>query len=403
MKNIDEQLEVIKHGASEIIQEDELVKKLKSGKKLVIKAGLDPTMPDMHLGHTVVLNKLKQFQDLGHQVVFLIGDYTASIGDPSGRDVTRPSIDSNAIKKNAKIFEKEIFKILSKKDTIIEFNSNWLGKFDGIDLINLAASQTVARMLERDDFDKRYKSKKPISIHEFLYPLLQAYDSVHLKADVELGGTDQKFNLLLGRKLQEQNNIEPQICITMPILEGLDGVKKMSKSYDNYISISDEPKEMFGKIMSISDELMWKYYNLLSFIAPSEIKKIKKTVINDNVNPRDIKLRLSEELVARFYGGKIAKTCVDNFVNRFSNNEVTDDIELKTIKNTNDSGVIDIIALITKSLNIVSSTSEVRRLLKQNAIKIDGKIINSIDYQCIDNKEFLLQVGKKVAYKVIIK
>ena len=403
MKNIDEQLEVIKHGASEIIQEDELVKKLKSGKKLVIKAGLDPTMPDMHLGHTVVLNKLKQFQDLGHQVVFLIGDYTASIGDPSGRDVTRPSIDSNAIKKNAKIFEKEIFKILSKKDTIIEFNSNWLGKFNAIDLINLAASQTVARMLERDDFDKRYKSKKPISIHEFLYPLLQAYDSVHLKADVELGGTDQKFNLLLGRKLQEQNNIEPQICITMPILEGLDGVKKMSKSYDNYISISDEPKEMFGKIMSISDELMWKYYNLLSFIAPSEIKKIKKTVINDNVNPRDIKLRLSEELVARFYGGKIAKTCVDNFVSRFSDNKVTDDIELKTIKKTNDSAAIDIIMLITKSLNIISSTSEVRRLLKQNAIKIDGKIIDSIDYQCSNNRQFLLQVGKKIAFKVIIK
>ena len=403
MKNIDEQLEVIKHGASEIIQEDELVKKLKSGKKLVIKAGLDPTMPDMHLGHTVVLNKLKQFQDLGHQVVFLIGDYTANIGDPSGRDVTRPSIDSNAIKKNAKIFEKEIFKILSKKDTIIEFNSNWLGKFNGIDLINLAASQTVARMLERDDFDKRYKSKKPISIHEFLYPLLQAYDSVHLKADVELGGTDQKFNLLLGRKLQEQNNIEPQICITMPILEGLDGVKKMSKSYDNYISISDEPKEMFGKIMSISDDLMWKYYDLLSSIAPSEIKKIKKTVINDNVNPRDIKLRLSEELVARFYGEKIGKTCVNNFVNRFSNNEVTDDIELKTIKKTNDSEVIDIIMLITKALNIISSTSEVRRLLKQNAIKIDGKIIDSIDYQCINNKQFLLQVGKKIAFKVIIK
>ena len=403
MKNIDEQLEVIKHGASEIIQEDELIKKLKSGKKLVVKAGLDPTMPDMHLGHTVVLNKLKQFQDLGHQVVFLIGDYTANIGDPSGRDVTRPSIDSNAIKKNAKIFEKEIFKILSKKDTIIEFNSNWLGKFNGIDLINLASSQTVARMLERDDFDKRYKSKKPISIHEFLYPLLQAYDSVYLKADVELGGTDQKFNLLLGRKLQEQNNIEPQICITMPILEGLDGVKKMSKSYDNYISISDEPKEMFGKIMSISDDLMWKYYDLLSSIAPSEIKKIKKTVINDNVNPRDIKLRLSEELVARFYGEKIGKTCVNNFVNRFSNNEVTDDIELKTIKKTNDSEVIDIIMLITKALNIISSTSEVRRLLRQNAIKIDGKIIDSIDYQCINNKQFLLQVGKKIAFKVIIK
>ena len=402
MKNIDEQLEIIRYGTSEIIQEDELIKKLKSNKKLVVKAGLDPTMPDMHLGHTVVLNKLKQFQDLGHQVIFLIGDYTASIGDPSGRDITRPSVDLKAVKKNAKIFEKEIYKILSKKDTIIKFNSEWLGKFNGTDLINLAASQTVARMLERDDFDKRYKSNKPISIHEFIYPLLQAYDSVHLKADVELGGTDQKFNLLLGRKLQEQHNMKPQICVTMPILEGLDGVKKMSKSYDNYISISDEPADMFGKIMSISDELMWKYFELLSSLQPSEIVSIKKSVTQDNVNPRDIKLKLGEEIVGRFYGEKIGKDCSSNFVNRFSNKKLTDDIELKEIKKDINIDTIDIITLLTKSLEAVSSSSEVRRLVKQNAIKVNGETVNSIDFQCVNNTEFHIQVGKKIAFRVII-
>ena len=402
MKNIDEQLEIIKYGSSEIIQEDELIEKLKSNKRLVVKAGLDPTMPDMHFGHTVVLNKLKQFQDLGHQVVFLIGDYTASIGDPSGRDVTRPSIDLDAVKKNAKIFEKEIYKILSKKDTIIEFNSKWLSKLKASDLISLASSHTVARMLERDDFDRRYKSNKPISIHEFLYPLLQAYDSVHLKADVELGGTDQKFNLLLGRKLQEQNNIKPQICITMPILEGLDGVKKMSKSYDNYISISDDPGDMFGKIMSISDELMWKYFDLLSSLDPSKIKSIKDSIVKDGVNPRDIKLNLGEELVTRFYGEKIAKNCVFNFINRFSNKKITDDIEQKMIKKAHNTLRINIVDLLTKSLNVISSSSEVRRLVKQNAIKINGNILDSIDYQCVNDEEFLLQVGKKIAFKVII-
>ena len=402
MKNIDEQLEIIRYGTSEIIQEDELIKKLKSNKKLVVKAGLDPTMPDMHLGHTVVLNKLKQFQDLGHQVIFLIGDYTASIGDPSGRDITRPSVDLKAVKKNAKIFEKEIYKILSKEDTIIKFNSEWLGKFNGTDLINLTASQTVARMLERDDFDKRYKSNKPISIHEFIYPLLQAYDSIHLKADVELGGTDQKFNLLLGRKLQEQQNMKPQICITMPILEGLDGIKKMSKSYDNYISISDEPADMFGKIMSISDELMWKYFELLSSLQPSEIVSIKKSVTQDNVNPRDIKLKLSEEIVGRFYGEKIGKDCSSNFVNRFSNKKLTDDIELKEIKKGINIDKIDIITLLTKSLEAVSSSSEVRRLVKQNAIKVNGETVNSIDFQCVNKTEFHIQVGKKIAFRVII-
>ena len=265
MKNINEQLKVIKQGTAEIIQEAELIEKLKIKKKLIVKVGLDPTMPDMHLGHTVVINKLRQFQELGHKVVFLIGDYTACIGDPSGRDITRPAVDPKTIKQNAKKFQKEIFKILDKEKTKISFNSEWLGKLKGLDLIELASHYTVARMLERDDFDKRFKvEKKPISIHEFLYPLLQAKDSVELKADVELGGTDQKFNLLLGRKLQEDHKMKPQICIMMPILEGLDGVKKMSKSLNNYIAIDDSPKEMFGKIMSISDELMWKYYEVLS-------------------------------------------------------------------------------------------------------------------------------------------
>ena len=403
MKNIDEQLKIIRHGASEIIQEDDLIEKLKSNKKLVIKAGLDPTMPDMHLGHTVVLNKLKQFQDLGHEVIFLIGDYTASIGDPSGRDITRPPVDSATIKKNSQVFQKEIYKILSKDKIRVEFNSKWLGKFNGIDLINLASSYTVARMLERDDFEKRYKANKPISIHEFLYPLLQAYDSVHLKADIELGGTDQKFNLLLGRKLQEQNGIRPQVCIMMPLLEGLDGIKKMSKSYDNYISISDKPNDMFGKVMSINDDLMWKYFDLLSALPLSEITTLKDSVGKDNINPRDIKLKLAEELVARFYSGKIGKECTDNFINRFSNKQVTSDISAELIMKDQNVVDIDIMTLLTKELKTFNSTSEVRRLIKQGAVKINDNSINTIDYKCPNNEEFLLKVGKKIAYKVTIK
>jgi tyrosyl-tRNA synthetase len=403
MKNIDEQLKIIRHGASEVIQEDDLIEKLKSNKKLVIKAGLDPTMPDMHLGHTVVLNKLKQFQDLGHEVVFLIGDYTASIGDPSGRDITRPPLDLATIKKNSQVFQKEIYKILSKDKTRVEFNSTWLGKFNGIDLINLASSYTVARMLERDDFDKRYKTNKPISIHEFLYPLLQAYDSVHLKADIELGGTDQKFNLLLGRKLQEQNGMSPQVCIMMPLLEGLDGIKKMSKSYDNYISISDKPNDMFGKVMSINDDLMWKYFDLLSALPLDQITALKDSVSKDNVNPRDIKLKLAEELVTRFYSGKIGEECADNFINRFSNKQVTSDISTELIKKAENIKNIDIMTLLTKELKTFDSTSEVRRLIKQGAVKINDNPVNAIDYKCPNNKEFLLKVGKKIAYKVTIK
>ena len=403
MKNIDEQLKIIRHGASEIIQEDDLIEKLKSNKKLVIKAGLDPTMPDMHLGHTVVLNKLKQFQDLGHEVVFLIGDYTASIGDPSGRDITRPPLDLATIKKNSQVFQKEIYKILSKDKTRVEFNSTWLGKFNGIDLINLASSYTVARMLERDDFDKRYKANKPILIHEFLYPLLQAYDSVHLKADIELGGTDQKFNLLLGRKLQEQNGMSPQVCIMMPLLEGLDGIKKMSKSYDNYISISDKPNDMFGKVMSINDDLMWKYFDLLSALPLDQITALKDSVSKDNVNPRDIKLKLAKELVTRFYSGKIGEECTDNFINRFSNKQVTSDISTELIKKAENIENIDIMTLLTKELKTFDSTSEVRRLIKQGAVKINDNPVNAIDYKCPNNKEFLLKVGKKIAYKVTIK
>ena len=403
MKNIDEQLKIIRHGASEIIQEDDLIEKLKSNKKLVIKAGLDPTMPDMHLGHTVVLNKLRQFQDLGHEVVFLIGDYTASIGDPSGRDITRPPVDSTTIKKNSQIFQKEIYKILLKGKTRVEFNSKWLGKLNGIDLINLASTYTVARMLERDDFDKRYKANKPISIHEFLYPLLQAYDSVHLKADIELGGTDQKFNLLLGRKLQEQNGISPQVCIMMPLLEGLDGIKKMSKSYDNYISISDKPNDMFGKVMSINDDLMWKYFDLLSALPLNEITNLKDSVSKDNINPRDIKLKLAEELVARFYSKNIGSECIDNFINRFSNRQVTSDIPAELVKKAKNIENIDIMALLTKELKTFDSTSEVRRLIKQGAIKINDNPINTIDHKCPNNEEFLLKIGKKIAYKVTIK
>jgi len=403
MKKIDEQLDIIRHGSSEIIQEKELVSKLKSKKKLIIKAGLDPTLSDMHLGHTVVLNKLKQFQDLGHEVVFLIGDYTACIGDPSGRDITRPAIDKSIIKRNAQKYKKEIFKILSKDKTRVEFNSKWLNKLSANDLIDLASHYTVARMLERDDFNKRYKiEKKPISIHEFLYPLLQAYDSVQLKADVELGGTDQKFNLLLGRKLQEDNNQSPQVCLMMPILEGLDGIKKMSKSYDNYISISDEANNMFGKLMSISDELMWRYYDLLSFISVDEIKQLKGAASKDKINPRDIKLRLASELVERFHGKKKSLNAHDNFLKRFQKKEITDDIIKIQAKLPQHFDATDIITLLTEMTKILPSTSEVRRLIKQNAIKIDGKIITSIDFVCSKSEKFVLQVGKKKAYKISI-
>ena len=402
MKNINEQLKVIKQGTAEIIQEAELIEKLKSKKKLIIKVGLDPTMPDMHLGHTVVINKLRQFQELGHKVIFLIGDYTACIGDPSGRDITRPAVDSKTIKHNAKKFQKEIFKILDKEKTQVSFNSQWLGKLKGSDLIELASHYTVARMLERDDFDKRYKvEKKPIAIHEFLYPLLQAKDSVELKADVELGGTDQKFNLLLGRKLQEDHNMNPQTCIMMPILEGLDGIKKMSKSLNNYISISDESNDMFGKIMSISDDLMWRYYELLSFQDLEKIQTSHKACNDNEMNPRDVKIDLAYELVERFHGKKKANEAKDNFIGRFQNKDITKDIPDVVIHSKGSE--LKIIDLITQKLKAIASTSDVRRLISQNAIKIDTKPIVDINYDCSKHSKFLLQIGKKKAYKISIK
>ena len=402
MKNINEQLKVIKQGTAEIIQEAELVEKLKSKKKLIIKVGLDPTMPDMHLGHTVVINKLRQFQELGHKVIFLIGDYTACIGDPSGRDITRPAVDSKTIKQNAKKFQKEIFKILDKEKTQVSFNSEWLSKLKGLDLIELASHYTVARMLERDDFDKRFKvEKKPIAIHEFLYPLLQAKDSVELKADVELGGTDQKFNLLLGRKLQEDHNMKPQTCIMMPILEGLDGIKKMSKSLNNYISISDEANDMFGKIMSISDDLMWRYYELLSFQDLEKIQTSHKACNDNKMNPRDVKIDLAYELVERFHGKKKANEAKENFIGRFQNKNITKDIPVVEIHSKGSE--LKIIDLITQKLKAIASTSDVRRLISQNAIKIDTKPIVDINYDCSKHSKFLLQIGKKKAYKISIK
>ena len=402
MKNINEQLKVIKQGTAEIIQEAELIEKLKTKKKLIVKVGLDPTMPDMHLGHTVVINKLRQFQELGHKVVFLIGDYTACIGDPSGRDITRPAVDPKTIKQNAKKFQKEIFKILDKEKTQVSFNSEWLGKLKGLDLIELASHYTVARMLERDDFDKRFKvEKKPIAIHEFLYPLLQAKDSVELKADVELGGTDQKFNLLLGRKLQEDHKMKPQICIMMPILEGLDGVKKMSKSLDNYISISDEANDMFGKVMSISDDLMWRYYQLLSFQDLDKIHLSHKACNNNEMNPRDVKIDLAYEIVERFHGKKRANEARDNFIGRFQNKDITKDIP--DVEIYSEGTELKIIDLITHKLKAIATTSDVRRLVSQNAIKIDTKPIVDINYDCNKHKKFLLQIGKKKAYKISIK
>ena len=402
MKNIEDQLKIIKQGTAEIISEGELVEKLKTKKRLIIKVGLDPTMPDMHLGHTVVINKLRQFQDLGHKVVFLIGDYTACIGDPSGRDATRPAVDKKTIKNNAKKFQKEIFKILDKDKTHVAFNSEWLGKLKGLDLIELASHYTVARMLERDDFDKRFKvEKKPIAIHEFLYPLLQAKDSVELKADIELGGTDQKFNLLLGRKLQEDNKMKPQVCIMMPILEGLDGVKKMSKSLGNYISISDEPSDMFGKVMSISDDLMWRYYELLSFKDLDDIREYKMACSSNSLNPKNVKIDLAFELVERFHGREKATASKNNFIERFQNKNITDDIpNIQIHIKGNELTIID---LITKETDAVSSTSDARRLIAQNAIKIDSKAISSIKYDCSKHKKFLLQVGKKKAYKILLK
>ena len=398
MVSPEEQVAELTRGCSELLVEPELLKKLKRGTPLVVKAGFDPTAPDLHLGHTVLINKLRRFQDFGHDVVFLIGDFTGLIGDPTGRNATRPPLTPEQIKANAETYEKQVFKILDPQKTRIEFNSSWMGPMTAAGLIQLAAKHTVARMLERDDFSKRYKSGQPIAIHEFLYPLVQGYDSVALKADVELGGTDQKFNLLVGRQLQEHYGLEPQVVITMPLLEGLDGVNKMSKSMGNYIGITDAPEEMFGKLMSISDELMWKYFDLLSFRSNAELQNLKQQVIEGR-NPRDVKFELAKEIVARFHGNSAAENAYAAFVSRFQRGQLPDDIQDKTIY-TSGAGIG--VSELLKQIEFAPSTSAANRLIEQGAVKINGEKVADIKAKLAAGSAYVVQTGKRQAARITI-
>ncbi len=386
-----ETLAQLRYGADEILLESELIKKLEEHRPLVVKAGFDPTAPDLHLGHTVLINKLKQFQDAGHSVQFLIGDFTAMIGDPTGKNVTRKPLSKEAVLENAKTYQQQVFKILDPEKTEVKFNSHWMGVMTSAELIQLAAKHTVARMLERDDFHKRYKGGQPIAIHEFLYPLIQGYDSVVMKADIELGGTDQKFNLLMGRHLQEVYGQKPQVVLTMPILEGLDGVQKMSKSLNNYIGIADAPDEMFGKIMSISDELMWRYFELLSFKPMPEIEKWRMECQN-GANPRNYKVSLGQEIVARFHGRQAATQALENFEARFQRGAMPDDIQEIQIK-VEANGLA--IANVLKAAGLVETTSEALRLIKQSAVKIDGEKLDDPKAVIAASSRHVYQVGKR--------
>jgi tyrosyl-tRNA synthetase len=386
-----EQLAELTRGTDEVLPEDGLEAKLKLGRPLIVKAGFDPTAPDLHIGHTVLINKMRQFQELGHDVVFLIGDFTGMIGDPSGKNATRPPLSPDEIKANADTYALQIFKILDESKTRVDFNSRWMGEMDAAGLIKLASHHTVARMLERDDFNKRYKGGKPISIHEFLYPIVQGYDSVALKADVELGGTDQKFNLLVGRQLQQGFGQEPQIVMTTPLLEGMDGVQKMSKSLGNYIGITDVPGEMFGKIMSISDDLMWRYFDVLSFRGLSDIQALHKRV-DDGLNPRDAKFELAQEIVARFHDAGAAESAKDEFVARFQQGAMPDEIPEMSLPGTDGSlGV----AHLLKNAKLVSSTSEAFRMIKQGAVRIDGVRVEDRSLQINAGTNCVYQVGKR--------
>ena len=389
-------LKLIKRGADEILTEADLKKKFESGKQLVIKAGFDPTAPDLHFGHTVLLNKLRHFQDLGHKVIFLIGDFTGRIGDPSGINKTRPILDAKDLVENAKTYEKQVYKILKKDLTEIKFNSEWCDKLGADGLIELASKYNVARMLERDDFNKRFTSNKSIAIHEFLYPLVQGYDSVALEVDVECGGTDQKFNLLVGRELQRDYGQEPQVVITVPILEGLDGVKKMSKSLDNYIAIDENPDDMFGKIMSISDELMWRWFELLSFIPEEEIAKLKAEM-ESGKNPRDIKFVLAEELVDRFHNEGDGKKCKDTFLKRFQKGQMPDDIESIQVDIEGDSILL---VNLLKDTKMIASVSEGNRLIEQGGIKIDSEKVEDQKFEVNKGSENIYQVGKRKFLKI---
>ena len=393
-----EALALIKRGTDEILTESDLKKKLESGKQLIVKAGFDPTAPDLHLGHTVLLNKLRHFQDLGHKVIFLIGDFTGQIGDPSGKNKTRPSLSAKELISNAKTYEKQVFKILKKELTEVKFNSEWCDKLGADGLIGLASKYNVARMLERDDFNKRYNANQSIAIHEFLYPLVQGYDSVALKADVECGGTDQKFNLLVGRELQRSYDQDPQVVLTVPILEGLDGTNKMSKSLDNFIGIDEKPNDMFGKIMSISDTLMWRWFELLSFISEKEIKKLKKEV-EGGKNPRDVKFLLAEELVDRFHSEGEGNKCKEAFLQRFQKGQMPDDIASLSLKIESKS--IPLVNLL-KDSEMTSSTSEAMRLIKQGGVKIDSVKVDDPKLEIQKGSEAIYQVGKRKFLKIKI-
>ena len=388
----------IKRGVDEILPEDDLIEKLKSGKTLTIKAGFDPTAPDLHLGHTVLINKLRTFQQLGHKVVFLIGDFTGLIGDPTGKNVTRKPLSKEQVLENAKTYQEQVFKILDKEKTEIRFNSQWMEELGASGMIKLASSQTVARMLERDDFKKRYANGQPIAIHEFLYPLVQGWDSVALKSDVELGGTDQRFNLLMGRELQKGQGQRPQTVLMTPLLEGLDGVQKMSKSLGNYIGITDSPSDMFGKIMSISDDLMWRYYDLLSFKAIEEIAQYKEQVAA-GTNPRDIKIALAKEIIARFHDEAAADAAHHEFVQRFQKNAIPDEMPEFTFE-AGEEGMA--VANLLKEAGLVASTSEAMRMVKQGAVKMDGEKVADQKTTFRSLEQAVFQVGKRKFARVTL-
>jgi tyrosyl-tRNA synthetase len=396
MKPIEGQLEIIRRGTVEILDEAELKKKLARSiatkTPLNVKAGFDPTAPDLHLGHTVLLMKLKQFQELGHRVIFIIGDFTASIGDPSGKSETRPPLTREQVEKNAETYKQQVFKILDREKTQTVFNNDWIGRMTPADIISLSAKYTVARMLERDDFSKRYREGRPIFIHEFMYPLLQGYDSVHLKADIEIGGTDQKFNLLVGRDLQRDHGQEPQVVLTMPLLEGTDGVQKMSKSYGNYIGISEPPKDMFGKVMSISDALMIRYHELLSDITAGELEQLKNDLATGAAHPKAVKMRLGKELVARYHSKEAAEEAAGEFDRVFGKKEIPDEVETREV-----AWDADDTAWLPKALmdaGVIASTSEGLRLIRQGGVSVDGDKVDT-DYKLSKGGEKLVKVGKR--------
>ncbi len=386
---------LITRGIDEVLTEDDLTAKLESKKQLTVKVGFDPTAPDLHLGHTVILNKMRHFQELGHKVVFLIGDFTGRIGDPSGKNKTRPTLQKNELEQNAKSYSDQVYKILKKDLTEIRFNSEWCDKLGADGIIELASKYNLGRMLERDDFNKRYKANQQIALHEFLYPLIQAYDSIALKADIEMGGTDQKFNLLVGRELQRAFGQEPQVCITLPILKGLYGVNKMSKSLDNYIGINENPDDMFGKVMSISDDLMWEWYELLSFKQLEDIEALKNEV-KDGMNPRDVKILLAEEIAERFHSKEDAENAKNTFLDRFQKGAKPKDIETFSISLDDDIAIGNLL----KESGLVQSTSEAMRLVRQGAVKINDEKIDDSKLIIEKNQELLVQVGKRRFLKI---